>query len=665
MRRMIWSLPALFLACAVGRAENLVPVPPDAPKGTPEKAASKAKLGQKIPNLKFEDEKGAGFSLHDWAGKKAIVVVFLSFDCPVSNSYCQPLADLAKEYGKHGVAVLGLTPNLDETRAQVAKHAKDFDLSFPVFRDDRLAAAQAFEADVTPEAFVLDGDFVLRYRGRIDSTWSERLKKHNNPVRHDVKQVLGEMLSGRPVAVSAMAPIGCSIDRDPRPASSDGPVTYFRDVLPILQERCQSCHRPGESGPFSLLTYKQAVNWAADIKAYTQIRQMPPFKIAEGVAFLNDRRMTDKEIATLAAWVDGGTPAGDPKAAPPERKFVEGWKLGEPDLILRGSDEFVLGPNGKDLFRVFVLPTNLKEDSYVRAVEVRPANARVVHHALLFIDTTGQGRKLEAQAAQQAAAAAKKAADPIQNEHAAKESAWDRGPGYTVSMGVGFIPQGGLLGWAPGQNPRFLPENSGILLPKNSDVVMQIHYHRNGRVEKDTTQVGIYLAKKPIDRNFAGSVMAGRAGDGLLGRFFAIPAGAERFELKGDTWAQKDFNLYTVMPHMHMLGKEIKVTMTPPAGKEETLLAIKAWDYNWQETYYLKDPIRVKAGTRFHVEAVYDNSAKNPMNPFNPPRIVTFGEQTFNEMCFVFFGGSAPDAPAFGRGRVLPLAPTPPKAKTE
>src|SRR5262249_30148723 len=162
-------------------------------------------------------------------------------------------------------------------------------------------------------------------------------------------------------------------------------------VLPILQRNCQECHRPGEVGPFSLMTYRQAVNWATDIKEYTQSRRMPPWKISEGLAFHNERRLSDHGIAVLAAWADNGTPEGNPKDAPPPVKFAEGWRLGQPDLVLTLSDDFQVGPSGNDVFRCFVLPTNLTEDKFVEAMEVRPGNPRVVHHALLFVDTAGQG----------------------------------------------------------------------------------------------------------------------------------------------------------------------------------------------------------------------------------------------------------------------------------
>jgi hypothetical protein len=188
---------------------------------------------------------------------------------------------------------------------------------------------------------------------------------------------------------------------------------------------------------------------------------------------------------------------------------------------------------------------------------------------------------------------------------------------------------------------------------------MQVHYHRDGRLEKDRTSVGLYFVKAPKARQYQGAAIAGSAGgQGLLRLFFAIPAGAERFPIKGSLWAKGDCTLYSIMPHMHLLGKEISVTLTPPDGPQRTLVAIKEWDYNWQETYVFKEPVQVKAGSRLDVLAIYDNSAGNPNNPFNPPRTVTFGEQTTNEMCFVFLGGLSPNP-----GRRLPLSPVPPDRK--
>lgn len=578
---------------------------------------SAAKLGTRIGNVTFQDIAGKPFALHDLKDRKATVLVFLSFECPNSNGYAPLLAEMAKRYAARGVAFVGVCCT-DEDAATLAKQAAEFKLGFPVAKDEKCAIAEALKAEATPEAFLLDHNFVLRYRGRIDDGYAARLKKNLVITHHDLKNALDQVLAGKPVTTPVTKAVGCPISVE-KAVKKDGAITYHRDVLPILQKNCQHCHRPGEVGPFSLMTYKQAVNWAADIKEYTQTRQMPPWKVAEGVAFHNDRRLSDKEIATLAAWADGGTPEGDPKDAPPPRSFADGWMLGTPDLVLSPKEDFVLGPGGRDLFRCFVLPTGLTEDKYVVAIEVKPGNPRIVHHTLNFIDTTGQARKLEEQAQAK--------------EKDKKEGEYDRGPGYSMSMGIGILPRGALGGWAPGQLPRTLPEGYGWRLPKGADLVIQTHYHRNGRVEKDRLQIGIYFAKSNEGmKPFKGGV--------IPGRFLAIPAGNDNFKVTGEVPVAQDCVLHSIMPHMHLLGKQIKVTLKTPEG-EQTLLAIKDWDYNWQETYFLEKPMALKAGSTLKIEAIYDNSSKNPNNPHNPPRLVTFGEQTTNEMCFVFLGATA------------------------
>jgi hypothetical protein len=283
-----------------------------------------------------------------------------------------------------------------------------------------------------------------------------------------------------------------------------------------------------------------------------------------------------------------------------------------------------IGASGPDLFRCFVLPTHLTEDRFVTAVEVRPGNYRIVHHTLNFFDTSGQGRKLE------------------QKARTKEDTHSDHGPGYSSAMGLGFRPAAGLIGglggWAPGNVPRQLPEGYGYFLPKGSDVILQVHYHRNGRVEKDRTAIGLHFAKGDKTKRWKGMV--------LPGRFLAIPAGNEHYRVTGEMEVLQDCKLYSVMPHMHMLGREIKVTLKLPDGKPRTLVAINEWEYNWQETYFFKEPIVVKPGTRLAVEAVFDNSAKNPNNPFNPPRWVKFGEQTTDEMCYIFFGATSEPAGA-------------------
>lgn len=583
------------------------------------------KINKEIDNVKFTDATGKASALKDLAGKNATVVVFLSFDCPVSNSYALTLAELHKAYSEKGVNFIALVPTEDSAE-KVAKKADEFKYTFPVFSDSKLVAAEAFKAAITPEAFVLDHNLVMRYRGRIDNQYYGRLKKNTAVTERDLKDAIEALLNGKAVATPATRAIGCHIEAKDRKVTSDT-VTYNRDVLPILQKHCQSCHRPGDVGPFSLMTYKQAVNWSADIVHYTANRDMPPWKPTSGLEFKNARSLTLREIDTLAAWEKAGCPEGDSKDAPQPMKFTDGWRLGEPDLVLTVPEDFHVGAAGKDEFRCFVLPTGLKEDKYVVAYEVRPGTAAVVHHTLNYYDTTGNGRKL-----QDKEAARKK--DPKEQDH---------GPGYSVAMGIGFLPLGdgprpgvppvgSLGGWAPGQLGTTMPEGSGILLPKEGEIILQVHYHRTGKPEKDRTSIGLYFAKKSVEKPWNAGVVTG------MTPLSMIPANKDKHIEKGSGWINGDATIYSIMPHMHLLGKSVKMTMTPPDGKEQLLLEIKDWDYNWQETYWLAKPLSVKSGTRFDIEAVFDNTDKNPNNPSHPPKLVMFGEQTTNEMLFGFFG---------------------------
>jgi peroxiredoxin len=223
-------------------------------------------LGKTIANVTFKTAEGKEIALHDLKNKKAIVVVFLSFECPVSTNYSPLLANLCKKYQPKGIAFLGLTANRDEDPLQVDGQAREYKIPFPVYPDAVHVAAKAFQAEITPEAFVLDDKFVLRYRGRIDNTYAARLKKNQQTTSHDLQRALDEMLAGKPVSQPVTQAIGCAIQRGTKARPATGKVTFYRDVLPILQNHCQTCHRPGEVGPFSLLTYPQAEQWAVDIK---------------------------------------------------------------------------------------------------------------------------------------------------------------------------------------------------------------------------------------------------------------------------------------------------------------------------------------------------------------------------------------------------------------
>lgn len=383
------------------------------------------------------------------------------------------------------------------------------------------------------------------------------------------------------------------------PVADGGEVTYSKDVAPILYKNCTGCHRPGEVGPFSLLTYKDAARRAGSIREVTADRSMPPWKPAQGFGKFHDaRRLDDAEIAAIARWADAGSPEGDPRDLSPAPIFPEGWQLGTPDLVLKVSEPYDLAAGGPDQFRCFVMPTGVEEDRTVAAVEFRPGNRKVVHHALFFLDAGGKARL-------------KDEADPK--------------PGYATFGGIGVLPTGALGGWAPGATPRRLDDTLGMMLKKGSDLVLQVHYHPSGKPERDQSTVGIYYTKAKLARPVANLP--------LVNRDIDIPAGAARYTRTASVTVPTDVRATAIFPHMHWVGREMKVEATLPDGGKVPLIWITDWDFNWQGQYQFAEPVKLPKGTRVELTAIYDNSDANPKNPSHPPKAVRFGEKTEDEMC--------------------------------
>ena len=384
-------------------------------------------------------------------------------------------------------------------------------------------------------------------------------------------------------------------------ARAADPPTFVKDVAPILWKNCASCHRPGEIGPFSLLNYEDAQKRADFLAEVTKDRRMPPWKAEPGFGkFQDERRLSEAEIDVLANWAAAGAPEGDPKQLPKPPTFPDGWQLGEPDLVLKMEQPFEIPADGPDVYRCFVIPIPIDKDAMVSAVEFRPGNHSVVHHAILFLDANGKVRKKDGQ---------------------------DGKPGYESFGGPGVVPTGGLGGWAPGATPRYMPDGVVRYLRDGSDLVLQIHYHPTGKPESDQSVVGLYFSKKPVLKIVTGIAVVQ---PGL-----SLPAGNAHCEVAAQSAPiPADVHVLGVTPHMHNLGKSFKVTAVDPSGtKTAPLVWIKDWDFNWQGAYHFVRPIRLPKGSRIKVEAVYDNSAENTKNPNSPPKDVTWGEQTSDEMC--------------------------------
>ena len=402
--------------------------------------------------------------------------------------------------------------------------------------------------------------------------------------------------------------------------------TFTETIAPILYSNCVTCHRPGEVAPFSLITYEDAAKRAKTIAKVTDSRYMPPWHAARGYGeFVGERGLTDAQIATIAAWVTAGMPRGPESKMPKLPAFPpDGWRLGQPDLILEMPSGFDLPASGPDVFRNFVIPTKLTEDKWVRGVEFRPSARKVVHHAI-FAHVPG-------------------------GSLAARDGA-DGRPGFGGMGAVGVTndrgDSGSLGGWAVGASPFMFPEGFAARLPKGSDLLLQMHFHLSGKPETEKSLIGIYFAEKPSGKHLFSVGLPALFG---VGAGIDIPSGESQYTIRDSFTLPGDISVYSAIAHAHYLAKDMKATATLPDGSAKPLIWIKDWDFNWQDTYIYKKPFTLPKGTRLDVSITYDNSEENPHNPITPPRRALWGEQSFDEMGTVGFAFEVlnqSDVPAF------------------
>lgn len=384
------------------------------------------------------------------------------------------------------------------------------------------------------------------------------------------------------------------------PASS-GP-TFNEHVAAIVFQNCASCHRPGEIGPFPLLTYQDVRKRSRLIAEVTENRVMPPWHAESGhVEFLNPRVLSEAQINIVRRWHEAGAPEGDPQKLPKQPEFPEGWQLGTPDLVVKMDRPFKLYAEGRDIYRNFVFPLNLPEDKWVKAIEFRPSARSIVHHALFFLDDSGAAR----------------AADAAEPE-----------PGYAEQgrLGRTFTPVGG---WAVGSNVRVLPDGLAYRYPKNADLVVQTHFHPSGKEEEELSTIGLYFAEQPPQRSFVGIQLPPAFGE-ISG--IDIPAGEASYVVRDSFTLPVDIEAFGVAAHAHYLGKVMTLKATLPDGREQVLLKIPDWDFAWQEQYTFQARVKLPKGTRLESELIYDNSATNPRNPTSPPMRVKWGPMSTDEM---------------------------------
>ena len=588
--------------------------------------------GTRIP---FDDFLGDG---------KAVCFAFLHPACPLAQDCAPVLSELAARFAGDGVRVVGVVCECDDP-AEIEAYRTTFGITFPIYLDPAFTLAEALDATVTPEVVLVDRDQKIRYAGRIDDRYKIRGVMTPGDAEPELASAIGDLLAGREIREPRTEAAGCPLDRPERPAAplaaaAPHAPTFFEDVLPFLHAQCQKCHSPNQAGPFSLLSYDDAVEWSELAIEEIDARRMPPAQIESDLDYQGTKPPTPAEIAMLRAWVAAGKPEGNPADAPtlpplPDSSAFQ-EDLGPPDIVLEQPEPTQLGSHGNDVYRNIVFPLNRTADLRLRAMQFLPRNRQAVHHTLIG--------HLPRETVEQAI-----------REHGGRDGFShpdDRGGGFQDSHGIGFRvppirddgqPRASFVsGFVPGVRATVAPADASWVIPAGCDITAQVHYVRTGKLETDSSRIGIWLDKQP-PRTVMNMIY-------LSGDFAVVPPGVTDFRVRGSYTLPQDADFVGVVPHAHQLARWIELRATLPGEKQSLLLLrVPQWDYNWQSPYNLKQPRRFPAGTRFDAEVSYDNSAANPRKPFDPPQNVWHNETIHDEMLLPMFM-FASERPLDGKG---------------
>jgi hypothetical protein len=429
-------------------------------------------------------------------------------------------------------------------------------------------------------------------------------------------------------ALSGGAETAATPDARQRPPR--GTPTFAGDVGPLIHRACISCHRPGQAAPFSLLSYDDVRSRGTDVAEVTARRYMPPWHATKAPGFVpmrDDRSLSDAEIALVKRWVDGGMPAGDLRRARQPPAFPTAWALGVPDLQLTLPRALAVPADGPDVFRNVTIALDLPDDRWITAIDYQPSARSVVHHALFFAGPAG---------------VVVNDGDPIPGLGLGLRGRRGRPIDLAAADGAAAAAWTGLGGWVPGVTPRLLPDGIALPLPRRSNLVMQFHLHPSGRAEREDGRLALYFASKRPQKTLTTVQVPPLFG---VGAGIDIPAGDSRYVVSDRFALPVDLEAVGARGHAHYLGREMTLLARLPGGETRGLLRIADWDFAWQDTYYFRTAQRLPKGTVIDATIVYDNSAGNPRNPFSPPRRVTWGRESVDEMGSLTLLAVAPAEP--------------------
>jgi hypothetical protein len=531
-------------------------------------------------------------------GENITVVAFIAVNCPIANSYAPDYAALQRELKKQGGNLVLVYSNAGDI-SEASEHVRQFGLSeCPIVLDQDQVVASAFHATMTPEMYVVK-DYQVVYQGRMDDRYLGRTRPSGNTSRtFELQNAVNAVLAGREVKVAKTKVFGCAIERT-LPNGQKGP-TYYPQVKSILDRSCVRCHDASGVAPMTFATYAGARRYVNNIASVVAQRQMPPWKAEPNThTYTNLRAISDADRKTLMQWAATGAAAGTPvtgNVTADDRRVIS-W-----DAELTPPALHSVKASGPDEYRTFIIPTDFNEDKWIDAIDFKPSNPKVVHRILGFVDTTRGARKH---------------IDSLPTL------------GYSNFGGLLSPPDADLGAWFPGNPIQLLHDGAAWKLPKGADILVQVHYHSTGKVEVDAPRVRLRFTRGPVVKE--------RKLLTLARTDLYLPAGSIKTYTLTHRLEQA-VAIHSIMPHMHFAGRSIKVTVTTPDSKVNTLLGIRDWDIYWQEAYLFEQPLDVPAGSMITVTAAFDNSIANPRQPTIPPKDIHYGESNKDEKLLVYIG---------------------------
>jgi thiol-disulfide isomerase/thioredoxin len=556
-------------------------------------------IGRYVADAGGDDLSGKRTSWRSGRGEKLTVIALTSITCPLCKKFAPSLARIESAYAKKGVNFVYVNVSGEDSMEDMRAQVKDLGFRGLYLRDADQAIITLLNAKTTTEVYVVDSGNTLKYRGAVSDQYGIGFS-HDAPRQRYLENALDALLAGNPPTINATSSPGCALEIEPKVQKLIQPeITYTRDIARIVQNNCIECHRAGGVGPFSLETFDSVSKRASMIRTVTQEGIMPPWFAAPHVSndgkhpesqWANDRSLSAAEKEAIITWIAAGKPKGDDKDLPLPRTFSSSeWTIGTPDAVFQLGEPIEIKADGTMPYKNVVVPVNLTEDKWVRAMQIIPTDKSVVHHVLVFVLPEAV----------------------VNDPELRRRVSFDESRGYWGA-------------YVPGNDSVIFPDGMAKRLPKQSVLMFQIHYTPNGKATTDQMKLGVVYSTQPPKHAVHTAA--------IVNRKIAIPAGASNHPETASLSVPADAKVLAFLPHMHVRGKAFRYEFQR-AGETQTktLLDIPNYDFNWQLRYSLREPLDAPAGSTFTGTAWFDNSADNPANP-DPTKLVRWGSQTYDEM---------------------------------